>query len=329
MPIRRILLPLACVSLAGCGTIGDLRPPTLDIPRKVTDLRVVERADKIVIDFTIPALTTEDLPLKLAKVDLRAGPYAQSPFDAEAWAARAQSLDTAGLKPGPANLQMDAAPWKGQELFFRVRLFSHKGRDSGWSEFAALSVIPPLETPLGLKAEAVAQGVRLSWAGPEGPAGVSFRIRRGAGKQAPAEVATVSGREWVDTGARFGETYAYTLQAVVKTGATWAESEVSQPVTVTPVDRFPPAVPQGLTGLAGSASIELTWDPNAEADLRGYYVYRSSGAGAWTRLGDVVETPSYSDREVKPGMAYRYAVSSVDQSGNESQRSSAVEVSMP
>ena len=155
MPIPRILLPLAVLGLAGCGAIGDLRPPTLDIPRRVTDLRVTERADKLLVDFTIPELTTEDLPLKLARVELRAGPYTQSPFDAEAWASQAQSLDTSGMKPGPAHVEMDAGRWTGQELFFRVRLFSQKGKDSGWSDFATIRVIPPLSPPSSLRASPV------------------------------------------------------------------------------------------------------------------------------------------------------------------------------
>jgi hypothetical protein len=329
MPIRRILLPLAALGLAGCGAIGDLQPPTLDIPRKVTGLRVLERADKIVLEFTIPELTTEGLALKLAKVDCRVGPYTQSPFDAEAWASRAQALDTAGLKPGPARLEMDAGRWTGQELFFRVRLFSQKGKDSGWSDFATLRVIPPLSPPSDLHAESTAKGVSLSWTDLSGPPGLVFRIFRSAGTQPAAEVATASTHEWLDVDTRYGETYEYSVQAALKTGASWAESKISQPVSITPVDRFPPSVPQGLTGLAASSSIELAWDPDREPDLHGYYVYRSSGAGAWVRIAGVIETPSYSDRDVKPGTVYRYAVSAVDQIGNESERSKPIEVTMP
>ncbi len=329
MPMRRILLSLGALGLAGCGAIGDLQPPTLDIPRKLTDLRVVERADMIVIEFTIPELTTEGLPLKLAKVDCRAGPYTHAPFDADAWASQAQSLDTAGLKPGPARLEMDAGRWIGQELFFRARLFSRKGRDSGWSEFAALRVIPPLQPPSAPQATATEQGVSLNWTYSPEPAGLVYRIFRQAGKQPRAEVATASGREWLDTDTRYGETYEYSLQAAVKSGGSWVESEVSQPSTITPVDRFPPAVPQGLLALAASSSIELTWDPNTEPDLRGYYVYRYAGSGAWARIAGIIEAPSYSDRDVKSGMTYRYAVSSVDQSGNESERTKPVEVAMP
>ncbi len=325
----RILLPLASLALIGCGAIGDLQPPTLDIPRPVTDLRAVQRGDKVVVDFTIPELTTEGLALRLTRVDLRAAPYTQSPFDAEAWAARAEALDTAGVKPGPAHLELDYGRWKGQEVFFRVRLFSHKNRDSGWSGFVSLRVIPPLETPSGLKAEAVASGVHLSWTGPSEPSGVNFRIQRRAGKEAFGEVATARGHEWLDPDTQYGNAYEYTLQAVVIDGSVHAESAVSPPVQITPVDRFPPSVPKGLTVIGGSASFELAWDPSPEADLQGYDVYRSSGDQPWQRVAELIAAPSYSDRDVKPGVAYRYAVSSVDRSGNESKRSPAIGVSLP
>jgi hypothetical protein len=314
MPSRRLLTPLATLALAGCGAIGDLQPPTLDIPRPVTDLRAVEQVDKVLINFTIPELTTEGTALRLAKVELKAGE---------------ELLDTAGMKPGPAHLELEAARWTGQEVSFRVRLFSHKGRDSGWSEPAALKVVPPLETPSGFRAEAVAEGVRLAWTGPREPAEVTFRIRRGTAKGAAAEVATVRGRGWVDTDTRFGETYEYSLQAVILADPVRAEGAASPPLQITPIDRFPPAVPKGLTGMAASSSIELSWDPNGESDLRGYNVYRASGDQAWQRVAEAAAVPSYSDRDVKPSIVYRYAVSSVDLSGNESDRSETVEVMVP
>ena len=76
------------------------------------------------------------------------------------------ALDTAGFKPGQARLE-DRGEWNGRELFFRVRLFSQQGQGNGWSEFATLGVIAPIEKPSGLQAEAVEEGVRLTWAGPD------------------------------------------------------------------------------------------------------------------------------------------------------------------
>ncbi len=303
---RRIALPLAALALAGCGAIGDLQPPTLDIPLPVTDLSVIERGEKVVVEFTIPELTTEGLALRLARVDLEAG---------------SEALDTTGMKPGPVRLEVAAARWRGREVPFRVRLVSRKGRDSGWSKPVVLRVVAPLATPSGLKAEAVSSGVKLVW---EGSPDLSYRIRRNG-----EIVATTAGREWVDGAARFGERYEYSLQAAVMSDPVRAESEISPGVAITPEDRFPPAVPKRLTGMAASSSIELAWEPCGEADLAGYNVYRATGGQEFRRVAERATAPSYSDRDVKPSVPYRYAVSAVDLSGNESQRSAPVEVSLP
>jgi predicted phage tail protein len=323
-----VLLVVAVV-LAGCGSIGDVLPPTLDIPLPVTDLRVRQVAGKVIVEFTVPALTTEGLPLVLRGAELRAGPYARDPFDADAWAAQARLLDTSGLKPGPARIEADAAPWTGQEVFFRLRLFGKKGRDGGWSGFASLRVVEPLAGPSGLAAVATAAGVRLTWAGPVEPAGLVYRVLRAVGKGAPSEAAVVPSREWLDAGAKYGESYSYWVQAVLNSGSAAAESVVSAPVSITPVDRFPPAAPKGLTAVAGVSSIELTWDENGETDLGGYVVYRATGDGAWARAADRLGAPSFSDRNVQPGARYRYAVSAVDQLGNESPLSPPVEAQLP
>ncbi len=319
MALPRKCLALTLLFTAGCGYVGEPKPPSLDIPKAMAGLRVFERQDKVAIDFTIPELTTEQLPLRLGSVELLAE------FDGES-----RRLNTSSVaKPGPVHLEYPLGDWIGKEVRFRVRVFSRKGRDSGWSETKALRVVPPLEKPTGLRAEAVAQGVRLQWEGPQDPAGVAFRIlRRSGDEKSVAEAATAPGREWVDTQTRYGVLYEYSVQAILKSGGADAESEISSPVQITPVDRFPPAVPSGLTSLTGPASVELAWDPNTETDLAGYYLYRSTGEGPFVRLGDLLEAPSYSDRDVKAGVRYRYAVSSVDRSGNESARSGTVEAAL-
>jgi hypothetical protein len=318
MSTRRMYLPLAALALAGCGYVGAPAPPTPDVPEKVTDLRVLERGDRVVVDFIIPLLTTEGLPLRLSKVELEAT------ADGEA-----KPLDTDGAEPGPVHLEYPAGEWRGREVSFRVRAFSRKGRDGGWSNSAELTVIPPPATPAALNVEGVPTGVLLTWAAPPEPPDVTFRVRRRTGKEPASEVAAVTGREWVDTATSFGESYEYTLQAVAKAGQSVAESGISEPVSITPMDRFPPAVPLGLTALAASGSVELTWDRNAEPDFAGYFLYRAAGDKPLERLGGMLAEPAYSDRDVKPGTRYRYAVSSVDKAGNESQKSQPVEVSLP
>nr|MDP9324192.1 fibronectin type III domain-containing protein [Acidobacteriota bacterium] len=108
--------------------------------------------------------------------------------------------------------------------------------------------------------------------------------------------------------------YTYAVQAARKTGETEAESEVSAPFAITPRDTFPPAVPKGLTAVAGTGTMNLSWDANTEADLAGYLVLRGDAPG--DTLQPLTPAPiagtSYEDKTVTPGVRYVYAIVAVD-----------------
>jgi fibronectin type 3 domain-containing protein len=138
-------------------------------------------------------------------------------------------------------------------------------------------------------------------------------------------VGTVSGSEFIDTGATVGRPHTYAVQAVAGT----SESVRSLPASVVPRDIFPPPAPTALTAVAGIGSIELTWDRTTAADFRAYRVYRATGRGEFTLLSDAVQGPAYSDRQITTGMEYRFRVTAVDQAGNESEPSTPLEVTAP
>jgi hypothetical protein len=153
------------------------------------------------------------------------------------------------------------------------------------------------------------------------PKGHSVRVLRDG-----EEAAVAAGGEWIDAVAKLGERHTYAVQAIHPGGA---RSEVSGELAFTPRDVFPPSTPTGLAGVAGIGAIELAWDRGSEPDLAGYRVYRSTGDEAARQVGETTPGTAYSDRAVKSGVAYRYAVSAVDRSGNESPRSAQVEVTAP
>lgn len=321
---------LVPVLLAGCGYVGDPLPPALNIPGPVTGLRVSEQADKIVLEFMIPELTTEGLPLKLGTVDLRAGAWTNGPFDADAWSVQARPVETGCSETGPCRVEIPAREWVNDEVFFRARVQSTKERYGDWSEFAVLRVVPPLEPPSDVRGEAVAAGVQLTWKASQERANLTYRIQRRAGGDKTAVImADVVDEKWVDTSTQYGTSYEYSVRAVVRSGEAEAVSELSSSIEITPEDHFPPSVPVGLVALAGSGSVELAWEANTEKDLNGYRLYRSVGNGSFERIADLLEMPSYSDRSVEPGKEYRYALSAVDQLGNESARCKPVEITVP
>jgi fibronectin type 3 domain-containing protein len=95
------------------------------------------------------------------------------------------------------------------------------------------------------------------------------------------------------------------------------------------VDTFPPAAPAGLAAVPSTASIELVWERNTEPNVIGYRIYRALGNGAFERLADAQELPTYSDHKIEAGKTYRYAVSAVKSNKVESKLSDPVEVTLP
>ena len=114
--------------------------------------------------------------------------------------------------------------------------------------------------------------------------------------------------------AMFERTQCYLVRAVRGGANALVEGDATPMQCVTPIDTFPPAPPANLTAVAGEGSISLIWEPNSDIDLGGYLVLRGEAGGA--TLQPLTETPipdaRYTDRDVKPGTRYVYAVVAVD-----------------
>ena len=309
--------------LAGCGYTGEPLPPALNLPTRVTDVAVVERGDQLIIQFSLPRTSTEGLVLAHPpQARVFVGAYtAGAAFDPVAWARQARVLTGS-----ESRYVTPAAEFYGKDVAVSVKLLNPRGRDAGFSNFAHVQVIPALATPREITARATAKGVELSWQG----AAPAYRVlRQGPDEKQYSLLEPAAASPFLDDKTAFGKTYRYLVQAVAKVSIGSAESELSAPVEITPEDTFPPSVPAGLSAVTGTKSVELVWARNTEPDLALYRVYRAAGSGDWQKIGETRATPNYSDRTVAAGSTYRYAVSAVDQSGNESGRSSEVTVVLP
>ncbi|PWU10091.1 MAG: hypothetical protein C5B51_05035 [Terriglobia bacterium] len=322
--MRRFVPAIAVLAAAGCGYVGEPQPPLANIPARVTDLTAVQRGARLIVQFTAPQLTTEGVTLKPApELDLRLGPPGE-PFQEDNWAAGARKANNGTIEKGAARYEIPTAEWTGKEIVAGVRAIGANGKKSGWSNFVVIPVIAAPETPARLQAENTAAGVQLTWQA----SGSEFRVLRKYSGESYRLLATVPQPPWIDSTTQYGESYTYEVQTVVKLAENrLAESELSSEVSITPQDRFPPAVPGGLRVLEGPASVELSWDANTEPDFTGYRVYRATSDGQFLRIAEV-GLPSYSDRAAGHGNAYRYAVSAVDRVGNESARSAPVEITL-
>ncbi|MCW5977756.1 MAG: hypothetical protein KIT09_06745 [Bryobacteraceae bacterium] len=328
---HRMAVVVAGLALGGCGYVGDPLPPSLRIPVAISDLAAVERGHSIIVQFTIPAVTTDALPLgRLEEVELRIGAEGLRPWNRETWHAAAARVPVPEAVPGrPVRLETEAAPWVGREVILGARVAGPSGRWSEWSNLVPVDVVEPAAAPQELTAQSARDGVTLQWRSPDDRPGRKFRVfRSGPGETAFSLAGQTEELAWTDREARYGTTYTYRVQAVVPAGGRTAESELSDPVAITPEDRFSPDVPAGLTAVAALGAIELAWDRVPEEGAA-YRVYRSRDDGEMSRIADGLQTPVYSDRDIEAGARYAYAVSAVDALDNESDKSAAVAVTAP
>jgi hypothetical protein len=78
--------------------------------------------------------------------------------------------------------------------------------------------------------------------------------------------------------------------------------------------------------LAMAGNIKVVWQPNAEPDLAGYFVYYGTQSGVYSQRLQVGRPNNYTIRDVAPGKIYFIAVTAVDTAGNESAYSQQVSV---
>jgi len=315
---RRFWIAICASLMSGCGYIAEPLPPLMNIPARAADVSAVQRGGMLMVQFQMPALTTEGVILKPgAEPDLRIGPAPNGPF---------QEVGTGPVENGRVRYELPANGWVGKTVAIQVRIVGANKRDAGWSNPLELTVVPPPERPSDLRALSDPQGVRLEWKG----AGDDFAISRLApGQTAFVPAAHSDKPEWIDMRAEFGKTYRYIVQSIVKAGRGEAQSDLSDPVEITPKDTFPPSAPAGLTAVPSTASIELVWERNTDPKVTGYRVYRAEGNGPFAPVGDPQPLPTYSDRKLEPGKTYRYAVTAVKANGLESPMSAPAEATAP
>ena len=313
---------LVAILTTGCGYMGEPMPPALRRPVNVTDLAAAEHGRNIVIHFTIPKITTEGLAIKGPEdIELRVGAEGPNGFHIDEWAQSSDRVPDVSQSTPIAEAKVDAAKYVGKTVVVGVRVHGPTGKDAGWSNLVPVQVVPPLPKPIGLEAKDAPDAVDLEWhaAAPE------FRVfRKTSDTPDWSQLGTSMKPSYMDSTIDYGKVYQYYVQSIDKAGDKYAESDESDPLVIKPVDTFPPAVPAGLSALAGTQNIELVWDRNTEKDFASYRVYRNG-----QKIAENLTAPAYSDKAVQPGMTYRYQVSAVDTAGNESAKSAPVESVIP
>jgi fibronectin type 3 domain-containing protein len=141
-------------------------------------------------------------------------------------------------------------------------------------------------------------GVKISWTKSTG-AGGYYVYRKAPGDKKWTLINKASNLSYIDTTAKAGTTYYYTVKAY--SGKTY-----SSYVTDKTIKRLTQPV---VTLSKVSSGVKVAWQKITGAS--GYYVYRkASGAKSWTLLKKITSgsTVSYTDTKAKSGTTYYYTV---------------------
>jgi hypothetical protein len=367
--VKRLLVVFVFL-IAACGKRGDPRPPVPIIPQATSDLVVAQRADRIFLTWSYPALTTtgrsfsdlrrivvyrysEPLPPSTStapdapRESAVADPVAQfarvpelTPVQFGRLSQRIKSIEGAELTDATVgdHLIFEDTPsmrtMSGQPVRLTYGVVT-EGLNAR-SELSNLVTIIPLVVavpPASLSATAQADGVRLAWPAPErsiaggvAPVIIGYNVYRGTAREfeKPINQTLVSSTTYTDV-PPYGE-HQYRVTAVAAVGPPAIESSPSPVASATFKDLVAPPPPASVSALVETTAVRLVWDAVEASDLAGYKIYRIEGTGM-TELREVgrilftkepIRETNFRDIAIQPGISYKYEVTAIDTSGNES-----------
>jgi hypothetical protein len=363
---KLVLLLCGTAAVLGCGVPGIPKPPSLQLPEPVTDLRAVRKGDSVYLDWTVPTETTDHLAAR------RLGPTRICRSQVAAMTQCSNSVGEAPAPQLPAQSHQKNKPAKsapkthasytdrlpetsieknpGAQIFYAISILNENGRSAGISNLVHVSAAAAQPPPSDFRAQVATEGVVLSWTGiPNVPATPELRYvyrvyRRPEGTNTDAIVGEVpldasSATQLVDHTFEWEKTYFYRATVVTviqeeRKPETQFEGDDTPAVKVFAHDIFPPDVPSGLqavfSGVGQQPFIDLIWAPDTEADLAGYNVFRHEAGAQPVKINsEPLNTPAFRDTKVESGKTYIYSVSAVDGRGNESARSQEASEAVP
>ena len=354
----------AAAMWTACAVPGAPMPPSLELPKPVTNLRATRVADKVTLTWTVPTQTTDKAGLKLVGTTRVCRGFAPM-TTCETVVAELP----AGQKPEFTDTLTPDLEGQHATGFavYALEVQNSRGKSAGLSNQIKVPLAPTLPPPEQLLARATPEGAVIGWSVPlneytnellqpktmKQPAALdhSYRLYRIDKDKPDAQPSLIPldttfvvpdmrqpNLNVRDATAEWEKTYIYwvtTVTTVNVEGQPIAiEGDPSPRAELFVHDVFPPAAPTGVQAVFTSANganfIDLTWAPNLEPDLAGYNIYRREEGSAPVKLNrDVVKAPAFRDTQVTPGHRYFYSATAVDLRNNESQRSAETSEQAP
>ena len=294
--------------LVGCGKEGAPLPPFIRIPEPVGDLAVNQSGSDLILTWTNPAKNIDGSgATDLAQVQIRSG----------------DSIVARVNVNGPAQTQSHSLPadlaTSGQ-FTFTLQVETARGKVSQISNPASVTAVEVPGKVTGLRAVVDQRRVTLYWERPkEHP---EFADEYVVTRSEPVdEPHATSETRYEDNRYEAGKHHLYQVTAMRRVQAQTVPGLGAESIDVVVEDKVPPRVPAGLDIVPSDTGAFLTWTANIENDLAGYRVFRAEAAnGDFKEVTSRVNTTNaFFDPGYRAGVYY--AVSAVDEFGNESSKS--------
>ena len=199
-----------------------------------------------------------------------------------------------------------------------------------------VATIDPPPAPQALSVERIGDGeIWLNWQAVEGKDEVLYVVYRSFGDDAAVAIDSTFETRYKDQGLLYELEYTYRITAINGGG----ESDSSNAVSGQPLNNLTPQAPTSVRAVAhhlevlGQLDIALDWADNAETDLAGYHIYRSTKQGFTPTLEHLlvqVSKSGFIDEGIEVGTVYYYRITAVDLGGKESKASGEVsDVALP
>jgi hypothetical protein len=217
--------------------------------------------------------------------------------------------------------------------YIAVRTYGLNGEPSDFSNIVPVVPTAPPAAPQQVTITPRGDGIQVEWAPVAGTVAGYNVYRRGAQERSngkPVHTGGAAEKSWLDTTARFGQNYIYSVTALSQLQPP-IESAIASEHEVHYIDRFAPPPPAELVALTEAGRVRLVWRASEAEDVVGYIVYRRvDETGKFERVtAKPVESTEFSDTAVGSARTYVYRVTAVDQAGNESGPSNEVRAAVP
>ncbi len=334
-----VFLGASLLISGGCGVKTPPVPPKSVVPNAIDDLRFTVADDLVRMTWSYPLETikgtdiTEVSRFNLYPAEIEMDEYCPTcpvPFVDPIEVDGGQTVVDG--KRRVASYEYDMLR-PGYKYFFKV-----KSQTGWWAQSADSNIITfiwhvPPAAPTDLSASAKDSNVKLRWNpvttrndGEPVTTDVLYQVLRSNDGTSYAKTgAPVETTRYTDGKVTNGKTYFYQVQSVLRFGEDLVYGDVSNDVTVTPLDTTPPPAPENVLVFETGSGIRVVWDASPAADTAGYKIYRRiADSSTFKHVGTVkIPNTTFIDSKVKDDELYYYRVTAFDsvKPPNESDRS--------